>query len=445
MTARIPALLLLASLAACSDGGTTIDTGPPPGPELPVQASAWLKAHAIPITTHRPGSGFADLQPVKAIVGDARIVSLGEATHGTSEFFEMKHRMFEFLVREMGFTVFAIEAEWAEAARVNEYVQTGRGDSHRLLSGLYFWTWRTPEVLGLIEWMRAYNANPANTRKLSFVGVDAQFPTLAMDTTIAFLGRVDPALATSARENYTCLRPYSNDMTGTTRQRYREVPDSVRLPCFAKVRQVHLDIEANRARIVAATSPADYEFGLRAARLVVQGEAVRAERWYDARDLYMAENAAWWLEQSGPGARMVIWAHNYHVSTQQPWMGQYLRTQFGPDMRVFGFTFYQGSFTAVNLDGGPFGTYTVGPPSTNSYEHLFHGAGLARFILDLRPAATDPAAHWLKGPLTTREMGCCHRPSVSDYGVHSISLPAAYDAVIHFEHSTATKILDFIF
>jgi erythromycin esterase len=442
MTARPLALLLALTLAACGGGGD----GPiePPPPNLEAEAAAWLKANAIPFATPRAGNGFADLQPVKAIVGDARIVSLGEATHGTCEFFEMKHRMFEFLVREMGFTVFAIEAEWAEAARVNEYVQTGRGDAHRLLSGLYFWTWRTPEVLGLIEWMRAYNANPANSRKLSFVGIDAQFPTLAMDTTIAFLGRVDPALAASARENYSCLRPYSNDMTGFTAQRYREVPDSVRLPCLAKVRQVHLDIQANRARIVAATSQADYEFGLRASRLAVQGEAVRAERNYDIRDAYMAENAAWWLEQSGPGARMVIWAHNYHVSTVQPWMGSFLRTQFGSDLRVFGFTFFQGSFTAVNLDGGPFGAYTVGPPPTNSYEHLFHGAGHERFILDLRPAATDPGAGWLKGPLNTREMGCCHRPSVSDYGVHSISFPAAYDAIIHFENSTPTQILDFV-
>jgi erythromycin esterase len=441
MTARPLSLLLALTLAACSGGG---DGGPiqPPPENTEAQMTAWVKANAIPFSTPRAGNGFADLQPVKAIVGDARVVSLGEATHGTREFFEMKHRMFEFLVREMGFTVFAIESEWAEAARLDEYVQTGRGDPHRLLTGLHFWTWRTQEVLDLIHWMRAYNADPANVKKVSFVGVDAQFPTLAMDTTLAYLRRADPAAATVATERYSCLRPYSNDVvTGATPTPYPSIGIVRMLECRDQVRQVHADLAANRERLTAATSPAEFEFALRAARLAAQGEDVRSGRDSGSRDRYMAENAEWWLDQAGPGGKMVLWAHNAHVSTVPPWMGFHLRLRYGGEMRVFGFSFFQGEFTAVNLDGGPFGTYAFGAAPTFTYEYRFHTAGLPRFILDLRPAATDPAARWLMGPLSVREVGCCVKPSVPGEGLKMLSLPTAYDAIIHFESTTASRII----
>ncbi|HEU4559607.1 MAG TPA: erythromycin esterase family protein [Longimicrobium sp.] len=441
MIQRTLALLLALALAACS-GGDNPTIEPPNTDDPPAEVTAWLKANAIPFNTPQAGNGFADLQKVKALVGDARVVSLGEATHGTREFFEMKHRMFEFLVREMGFTVFAIESEWAEAARLNHWVQTGEGDPHKLLTGLYFWTWRTQEVMDLIQWMRAYNADPANVKKVSFVGVDMQFPTLAMDTTVAFLRRADPAMATTAEERYACLRPYSNNTKGASPTPYTSAGPAAQLECAQKVRQVHDEIAANSARLAAATSPAEYAFSLQAARLVVQGEDGKAGRTSAGRDLFMAENAAWWLEQFGPGAKMVIWAHNGHVATEQGWMGYHLRGKFGAAMRVFGFSFYQGSFTAVNLDGGPFGTYSFGPAPPRSYEAWFHSAGIPRFILDLRLVQGDPAAGWLNGPLITRQVGCCHRPSIANWGIRlNASLPAAYDAIIFFENTTASQTL----
>jgi len=121
----------------------------------------------------RAGCGFADLEPLRAIVSSARIVALGEATHGTREFFQLKHRLLEFLVRELGFTAFALEANWPEAQAVDDYVRHGRGDPAAALAGLRFWTWNTEEVLALIEWLRAYNAGGG--RPVSFTGFDAQF------------------------------------------------------------------------------------------------------------------------------------------------------------------------------------------------------------------------------------------------------------------------------
>ena len=107
----------------------------------------WVRSHAIRLTTAEAGHGFADLQPLERVVGDARIVSLGEATHGSREFFQLKHRMLEFLATQMGFSIFSIEANMPEAYRLNDYVLNGTGDPAQLLRGMYFWTWDTEEVL----------------------------------------------------------------------------------------------------------------------------------------------------------------------------------------------------------------------------------------------------------------------------------------------------------
>ncbi|HKE13886.1 MAG TPA: erythromycin esterase family protein, partial [Kofleriaceae bacterium] len=141
----------------------------------PDEVVAWIRRSGIPLSGVEAGAGTADMAPLAASIGRARVVALGEATHGTREFFQMKHRMFEYLVSERGFTVFAIEANWPESLAVNRYVLTGEGDPKAALAGLYFWTWNTEEVLALIEWMRAWNADPAHARKVKFFGFDMQF------------------------------------------------------------------------------------------------------------------------------------------------------------------------------------------------------------------------------------------------------------------------------
>jgi erythromycin esterase len=437
MWPRRSILLLALTLSACQ--GADAPTGTPPTQTTEAEAAAYIQANAIPFTTSQAGGSRADLMPLKAFVGDARIVSLGEATHGTREFFEMKHRIFEFLVREMGFTVFAIESEWAEANRVNDYVRGGTGSARVALTGMYFWTWNTQEVVDLIEWMRAYNADPANPRKLSFVGIDSQYPTMAMDDVEAFLQRADSDGAAMAAARYACLRPHSNTVRGGSPLiAYASLSNGEKEQCRAKVEEVHTYVEARRAALQAATSEGEYEMALRSARLAVQGEDVRAGREGMARDRYMAENAAWWLDQSGAGARMVIWAHNAHVSTTGAWMGAHLRQQFGDAMRVMGFSFYQGSFTALNLEiSNGLGTYSFGPAPAGGYEHFFHAAGLPRFILDLRGANQE----WLTGPLQVREIGCCVRPSTPAFGIRPVSLPALYDAIIFFDNTTNSRRL----
>lgn len=161
---------------------------------------AWLRAHAIPLKSVAAGSGCDDLAPFKSMVGDARIVALGEGTHGTREFFQMKHRLVEFLVSECGFTIFSIEASMPEAYRLNDYVLHGRGEPKELIAGMYFWTWNTEEVLALVEWMRAYNASGRG--RIEFTGFDMQTPDVAARIVTDYLARVEPDYAAQVKGVY---------------------------------------------------------------------------------------------------------------------------------------------------------------------------------------------------------------------------------------------------
>ncbi|MGD8414321.1 MAG: erythromycin esterase family protein, partial [Candidatus Latescibacterota bacterium] len=160
----------------------------------------WLAANAIPFDTPVAGGGFADLEPLEAIVGDARIVGLGEVTHGTREHFQMKHRLVQFLASEMGFTIFSIEASTPEAYRLNDYVLRGEGDPESLIAGMYFWTWNTEEVLAMVEWMRRFNASGRGT--IQFTGFDMQTPDVAAGIVVDFLSGVAPGDAKEARAKY---------------------------------------------------------------------------------------------------------------------------------------------------------------------------------------------------------------------------------------------------
>lgn len=158
----------------------------------------WIRQHAVRLKTPEAGHGFADMQPLKKIIGNARIVALGEATHGTREFFQLKHRMLEFLVSEMGFTVFSIEANMPEAYRLNDFVLKGEGDPAKLLRGMYFWTWDTEEVLEMIHWMR--RLNESGKGRVEFTGFDMQTPKVAWEIVRDFVALKDPDYTASLLE-----------------------------------------------------------------------------------------------------------------------------------------------------------------------------------------------------------------------------------------------------
>ena len=151
-----------------------------------------LKARSIAITSVEAGRGVDDLQPFKRVLKDVRILGLGEETHGTREFFQLKHRMVEFLVKEMGFRVFAIEASYSACQTINDYVMGRMNDGAKALKSQGFWTWDTEEVLAMMDWMRAYNASVPAERRVQFVGFDIQVNNPGQAKLLEYLGRVAP-------------------------------------------------------------------------------------------------------------------------------------------------------------------------------------------------------------------------------------------------------------
>jgi len=173
----------------------------------------WLRANAISIETVEAERGFSDLARLKEVIGAARIVSLGESTHGSREIFQMKHRLVEFLASELGFTIFSIEANMPEAYRLNDYVRSGEGDPNRLIAGMYFWTWNTEEVKEMVQWMRRFNQAG---RRMDFTGFDMQTPDVAMQEVMQFLKKSDeqqfeaaqPAYADAAKPQQVARREF---------------------------------------------------------------------------------------------------------------------------------------------------------------------------------------------------------------------------------------------
>lgn len=415
---------------------TLVRLGPAPD-----EVVAWVKAHAIPLKTSEAEHGFDDMQPLEKLVGDARVVALGEATHGSREFFQLKHRMLEFLVEVMGFTVFAIEANWPECLAINDYVLEGTGDPKEALAGIYFWTWNTEEVLEQMEWMRRYNADSRHERKVRFYGFDMQTPTVAARETITYLESVDPERAVRAGE---LLASLANDMAAQflqdmTEEDHRALAEGVSglLKRFDEQRVVWVEKSSDR----------EWTLVRREVVLLLQALEMYSGGGYNARDKAMAANLEWILETEAPGTKVVVWAHNGHVSrngsdAMQP-MGSHLDRLLGGDYVVLGFVFNQGSFQAIDRTQGRGKSrglieHTVGPAAEG---HL--GAALARtdlpiFVLDLRQLPHEgTVANWFKVPHPMRSIGAVFA------GEEQMSHPVVpgdhYDGIIFVNETTRAR------
>ena len=444
-----PLLLLALALALSAAPGCDGSSALSPGTERGERDLAWLRQNAVPLRTDAPGGDPSDLAPLKGIVGGARVVGLGEATHGTREFFRMKHRMVEYLVKEMGFNTFAIEATWAESERINDYVHGAPGDPAKLLSAQKFWTTNTQEVLDMIEWMRRHNQDPGGAPRVSFHGINMNLSRVTMDDVEAYFARVDPAALPAVRAHYACFRQYEDPPSGAPLLVYTGASAEQKASCRGGIVAVHALLGAGRDRYVRASSAAEYERALRAARIVVQNEEVLLSGGGVVRDRYLAENAAWLLEQAGPGARMVVWAHNGHVADESQAMGALLRQRFGADYLPVGFSFDHGSFNAVIFPilGPSLRPATVEPAWKGTYEYEFERLGHPRFLVDLRPlrASAPASAAWLNGPLSTRRIGAGFAPAAPASSFTVSQLPSSYDVVIHFSETTASTLLPFVF
>lgn len=402
------------------------------------EVKEWIKGNLIPLKSCEAGKGFEDLQPLKTIIGNARVVSLGEATHGTREFFKMKHRMLEFLVEEMGFNVFAIEANLPESCLVNDYVLEGKGDPGKALAGLHYWTWNTEEVLDMIRWMRGYNEDTRHTRKVRFYGIDMQYPEMAVVRVAKYLEGADPDAAQFVREKLVPL--------ATDKSRPYPIPERDIRPWLVTANEVLARLDAHRQAYVSKTSTEDFEISRQDARILTQWAEMccGASFTNEVRDRAMSENMQWVLQHEGPDTKAVLWAHNAHAQFSESWMGDEflghrLRKILGKDLVAFGFSFNEGGFQAKNSGSNeyPLQEFQVKPHPNATLDQAFASSGVPIFALNLKAVPkSGRVGQWFQSPQVTRTIGALYNEAKPDAYLFPWPITESFDAMFFVERTT---------
>ncbi|MBC9912905.1 erythromycin esterase family protein [Chitinophaga varians] len=413
--------------------GKNVQLIPAPRTVMSDVALNWLKVHAMPLKTVDAGHGSEDLQRLRLLIGDARIVALGECTHGTSEVFRMKHRLLEFLVTEMGFRIFTMEANLPETNVVNEYVLYGKGTPETALKAMNFWIWNTREVLEMVQWIRAYNmAHPHDM--VQFAGVDMQFGKGACNNLLQFASQYAPELKplidTVALYVEKYKARYTHPLSKDENAQMKKPLDKI-----AGI----FDKERKRYQQQAGDSIVRWqEYNLVVLQQYLQSLSI-FRGGYEFRDKCMAENVVW-LTRQYPARKMVLWAHSGHVGRSRQGMGGYLDKVFGKDMLVIGFGAAEGQYTAIKNGAGLRRDNLLCTPVLHSFEAYAQASGMGDFILDIRrEQLQEDRAGWLLQKARLRNIGALARDDYAQF--EYVLLPEVYDMIIYLEHTTASNLL----
>jgi erythromycin esterase-like protein len=405
----------------------------------------------------------SDLDPLLDRIGGARFVLLGEATHGTHEFYRVRAEITRRLIEERGFAAVAVEADWPDAYRVNRWVRAASddGSAEEALAGFRrfpTWMWRNADVLDLVGWLREYNdALPAGAPRAGCYGLDLYALFTSIEAVITYLDTVDPELARRARQRYACFEHFGADSSAYGVMAARGLIDSCEDQAVAQL----LELRRHAAELAGRDGriPEDEFFHAEQnARLVRDAEEYyramyrgRVHSW-NLRDRHMMHTLGALSDhlRSKDGAgRVVVWAHNSHLGDARAtemgahgeWnVGQLARERFGGDAVLVGFTTYTGTVTAASDWDEPAERKRVRPALAGSYEALFHETGIPRFLLTLRDADVRRA---LAGPLLERAIGVIYLPRSerSSHYFHA-RLPEQFDVVFHYDHTRAVEPLE---
>jgi len=398
------------------------------------------------------------------LIGDASLVLIGEASHGTHEFYRERAQITKRLIKEKGFTAVAVEADWPDAYRVNRYVQ-GIGsdaDAVEALAGFKrfpAWMWRNADVLDFVGWLRTYNDDlPASAMKVGFYGLDLYSLHTPMAAVLDYLERIDPEAAQRARARYACFDHFGKDEQAYGYATGLGLSES----CEDEVVSQLLELYQNSAEYAwrdGRFTADEHFYATQNARLVMN-----AERYYrsmfrggisswNLRDAHMVEtleSLQTFLATQKPRPKIVVWEHNSHLGDARAtrmgqegeWnVGQLVRERHGDDAILIGFTTFEGTVTAASNWDGPAERKRVRPALKNSYEALFHKVNIPRFLLTFR--GTDHAAAALREPLLERAIGVIYRPETERASHYfQARLSAQFDAVIHFDETRAVEPLE---
>jgi len=402
-----------------------------------------------------PSIEAADLDPLMDRIGSARIVLLGEATHGTSEFYRMRERITRDLIVKKNFRFVAIEADWPDAARVDHYVRHFQYPPSEWIAFARFptWMWRNVEVRDFVSWLRKHNGTVARDKRVAFHGLDLYSLYDSIRSVLNYLDEVDPESARVARERYGCLTPWQHDPAT-----YGHAALTGSYPkCEADVVRALTELLAKRK----AYAEHDGERFLDAeqnARLIAS-----AERYY--RIMYYGSRASWNLRDShmfetlknllvfyGPDSKAVIWAHNSHVGNAEATemttrgehnLGQLCRKAFDAQAYLVGFGTDNGTVAAATEWDGPMEVKAVRPALPDSYERLCHVTGLARFMLGLRGREELRGSACLGKERLERAIGVIYRPDTERASHYfKANLPQQFDEYIWFDSTRAVTPLE---
>jgi len=410
-----------------------------------------------------PVSGApADYDPLLRLIGDAHFVLLGEASHGTHEFYRERAAITKRLIQELGFNAVAVEGDWPDAYRVNRFVrgesqdQTAEealGDFKRFPQ----WMWRNADALDFIGWLRQNNdALPAAAQKVGFYGLDLYSLHASIEAVVRYLDRVDPQAAARARIRYACFDHFAG-----TEEYGIAAGLGISASCESEVLEQLVDFRRHAAAYATrdGSIPRDeWFYASENARLVRNAEAYyramfsgRANTW-NLRDSHMAEtlrSLQKHLAAAGRAAKIVVWAHNSHVGDARAtemgqsgeWnIGQLVRQSHGDDALLVGFTTYGGTVTAASNWDAPAERKTVRPALPGSYEALFYDVDCPGFLLTLRDKA---AIAVLDEPRLERAIGVVYLPESERQSHYFYShLAHQFDAVVHFDQTRAVEPLE---
>jgi erythromycin esterase-like protein len=395
-------------------------------------------------------------------IGDAEVVLIGEATHGTEEFYRIRADLTAQLIQQKSFNVVAVEADWPDAYRANRWARLASDDRDAVSALGNFrrfprWMWRNTVVVDFLQWLRQFNGERPSAERVGFYGLDLYSLHASIEAVLRYLDKVDPRAAARARERYGCLGQFGDDV-----ERYAyEASLGLSASCESEVIAQLIDLRkraAEYARLDGHVAEDEYFFAEQNARLIRNAEVYyrsmfggRSESW-NLRDAHMMETLRAlreWIRRRSGKAKTVVWAHNSHLgdarATQMgAWgelnLGQLVRQEYGANGYLIGMTTHTGTVTAARDWGDPAERRRVRPSFGGSYEHFFHEVGMSPFLLLLNE---EPARAVLMTPRLERAIGVVYHPEAErESHYFQATLPRQFDAVVHVDVTTAVPPLE---
>ena len=422
----------------------------------------WPGQHELLREARPLADGPADYDRLLELIGDRPIVMIGEASHGTHEFYRERARITRRLIEEKGFRAVAVEADWPDAYRVNRYLHgaTEDGDAEESLRGFRrfpTWMWRNAEVLDFVGWMREHNRRAGPGAGASFFGLDLYSLQTSVAAVVDYLEGVDPAAAARARRRYGCFEQFGGDQDYGRAVGFG-ISESCRRGVVEQLVELRRAAESYLRRDGIAAEDEQF-YAEQNARVVVGAEEYYramfgspAETW-NLRDRHMADT----LERldghlgrhDGAPPKIVVWEHNSHIGDARMTemtrrgelnLGQLSRERRPQDTFLVGFTTYAGTVTAASAWDAPAERKLVRPALPDSHEALLHSLGEPRFLLDLSSPA---AANELLQPRLERAIGVIYRPETERQSHYFMArLAAQFDALIHIDETRAVEPLE---